>query len=199
MAICGVQTTAKDTPFLYPKLLWNQVDGAWFYSWDSFPVMIRLLAYSQPCISVVSVARWSESPHYLSFFSLFRILCTLSRLKIQCPLFWNLLVVQNKAVDFVKSYFLRLLSVVKICHSLLDTLGYEIDVYPVQLELLHMRLSEEYLLTNIILVSFMSRTFQPFLTARPRLYGMALLCKHFSPVRRIFSIFARVSAIDEVI
>ena len=95
---------------------------------------------------------------------------------------------QNKAVDFVKSYDFRFLFVVKICHSFLNTF-----------ELVHMRLGEEYLLTNIILVSFMSRTVQPFLTARPRLYGMALLCKHFSPVRRIFSIFARVSAIDEVI
>ena len=93
------------------------MDGAWFYSWVSFPVIIRLLAHSQSWDCWLykrgfgCQLEWEPS---LTCSSLFLIFCTLSRPKIQCLLFWNLLEVQNKAVDFVKSYDFRLLSVVKI-------------------------------------------------------------------------------------
>ena len=125
MVTCGLQTTAKDTPFSLSKIALRPGGRSLIlYGWVSFPVIFRLLAYSQSwdCwlyqLGFACQVEWEPS---LTCSSLFLIFCTLSRPKIQCLLFWNLLEIQNKAVDFVKSYDFRLLSAVKIYRSFLNT------------------------------------------------------------------------------
>ena len=86
------------------------MDGAWFYSWVSFPVIIRLLAHSQSWDCWLYKRGFGcqfEWEPWLTCSSLFLIFWTLSRPKIQWLLFWNLLKVQNKAVDLLSETKLK--------------------------------------------------------------------------------------------